>query len=84
MGSDFDDDSGCFHQGTRFTEMGNSVSLILNDTALAFIIDEGATRPSAAIAAEETSVASAVPGAASETAPKEQGSRYEETDNSSP
>jgi len=60
------------------------LGLILDDTALAFIVDERATRSSTTVAAEEASVMNIVSGATCEAASKEKSRRYKEADDSSP
>ena len=90
MGIDIDNGSRSVTPRTLSRRFGSCeqnkylVGLILDDTPLAFVIDEGATRPGAAVAAKEASVMSAVAGATCEAASKEKGRRYEEADDSSP
>jgi hypothetical protein len=70
-------------KGLRLLRMSTLVGLVLDDTALAFIINEGAPRPGATVAAE-ASVMSAGAGATCEAASKEKGRCYEEADDGSP
>ena len=71
-------------KGLRLLRMSTLVGLVLDDTALAFIINDGASRPGATFAAEEASVMSVGAGATCEAASKEKGRCYEEADDGSP
>jgi hypothetical protein len=64
--------------------MSSLIGLVLDYLALAFIIDERATRSGAAVVAGEASVMSIVSGATCEAASKEKGRRYEKAEGGSP
>jgi hypothetical protein len=71
-------------KGHRLLWMNTLVGLILDGTALAFIINEGAPRLGATVAAEVASAMSIGAGATCEAASKEKGRCYEEADDGSP
>jgi hypothetical protein len=71
-------------KGLRLLRMSTLVGLVLDDTALAFIINEGAPRPGATVAAGAAFNMSVGAGATCEAASKEEDRCYEEADNGSP